>query len=231
MFTLSPVLILVPTSKSKHMYHITHPRYRYRYLYRMDTEEKVVNISTAEKGNPGLPWHKKLESASLLPDCQIHAPVSAEPLKSSTASTHLHAAKFGHDLESQCVSVLVVKKMRKTTECVVPPTTAHRNRLSEQTVKTESRRTSALIGFDINLDRRSPRAALWARSLAGVPFKQRKPKCTKVYTPTVLHSTRFAVKKQKKDVPAEEGWFPLCSGPVCWFSQVDSDIFHEICLL
>lgn len=43
--------------------------------------------------------------------------------------------------------------MRKTTECVVPPTTAHRNRLSEQTVKTESRRTSALIGFDTNLKR------------------------------------------------------------------------------
>lgn len=179
------------------MYHITHPRYRYRYLYRMDTEEKVVNISSAEKGNPGLRWHKKLESASLLPyRLQCDLPRQAKPLKSSTASTHLHAAKFGHDLESQCVSVLVVKKMRKTTESVVPPTTAHRNRLSEQTVKTESRRTSALIGFDINLDRRSPRAALWARSLAGVPFRQRKPKCTKVYTPTVLHSTRFAVKKK-----------------------------------
>lgn len=101
----------------------------------------------------------------------------AEPRRTAPSRRRTHACKVWPSFELLCRrSVNTEKKLydgRRNTMYKggrahgVPSEAAHnKNRLREQTVETESRRRSALIGFDTNLKRQVAAAATAAAAAA-----------------------------------------------------------------
>ncbi|KAK5852215.1 hypothetical protein PBY51_023701 [Eleginops maclovinus] len=72
-------------------------------------------------------------------------------------------------------SYRALRKCIKTRKLIFPAATQNRNRLREQTVKTESRWRSAVIGFDTNLKRQVAAACRRALRLTGAhePMQER----------------------------------------------------------